>query len=386
MSTNSNLLPAPSADLVNGLARLEGILGRVLPLKGKHRASLPGGVADLSEMLTTERDRLPPDYMSRPPLLSAYLRWFLPWNIYRQGRLLQGLDLDLPAEPRVLDLGAGPLTFACALWLARPELRSRPLTLVAVDRSEAALKAGRGIFSELAGPSAPWRLELHGRAAGGRMGRPGDLLVAANMLNELGGDRSARRRRGPDQEQDERLLESWEGQLGPQGKVLLIEPGVRTASAHLVRLRTVAVDRGWRPEAPCPHAEVCPLPGKRSGSWCHFACGTAGMAPWVETLGRKARLPKDRVSLSFLLLGRRPRETAADEVRVVSEDFSLDGGGRGRYGCSASGLVMLTGRGPTASGDLLTVKRPDRTTTDERSGAPLVPLPDRDGDRRRHRR
>ena len=381
------LLPGPSADLVDGLVRLERAVDRAQPLKGKHRASLPGGVAELSEMLTSERDQLPPDYMSRPVHLAAYLRWFLPWNVYRQGRLLQGLPLELPAEPRVLDLGAGPLTFACALWLARPELRERPVTILAVDRSEAALKAGRQVFTALAGDDCPWRLETRGRAAGGRMGPRADLLVAANLLNELGGDRTARRKRGPDQEGDERLLESWERQLAPTGRALIIEPGARTASARLVRLRADALEHGWKVAAPCPHGAECPLPGRRSGSWCHFGCDTRGMPAWVSKLAQRARLPKDRVSLSFLLLGRRDVDLPQDgQVRVVSDEFSLDGGGKGRYGCTADGLVVLVGRGPTSSGELLPLRRPDRSARDPRSGAPLVPLGD-GGDRgRQHRR
>ncbi|RKZ11390.1 ribosomal methyltransferase [bacterium] len=384
MSDPTILLPSPSSDLVAGLVRLEQAIDRARPLRGKHRATLPREVATLSEMLTYERDSLPPDYMSRPAHLSAYLRWFLPWNIYRQGRLLAGLPLDLPAEPRLLDVGAGPLTFACALWLARPELRDRPLQILAVDRSEAALKAGRQVLTELAGGKLPWRIELQGRAAGGRMGPPCDLLVAANLLNELGGERASRRRRGPDQQGDERLLEAWQKQLAPDGRILLVERGVRTAAARLVRLRAAALEHDWQVVAPCPHGEACPLPGKRSGSWCHFACDTAGMPAWVERIGRSAQLPTERVSLSFLLLGR--GETAAadpDVVRVVSDNFALDGGGRGRYGCTADGLVVLTGRGPVVSGELVRVKRPDRTTRDPRSGAMLLPLPVGGGGRRR---
>lgn len=385
--TGQQLLPGPSADLVDGLVRLEKAVDRALPLKGKHRAALPGGINDLSEMLTSERDRLPPDYMSRPVHLSAYLRWFLPWNVYRQGRLLQGLDLEMPDEPRVLDLGAGPLTFACALWLARPELRTRALTVLAVDRSDAALKAGRLVFENLVGDGCPWRVETRGRAAGGRMGPPVDLLVAANLLNELGGDRTVRRKRGPDQEGDERLLDSWERQLSPDGSALVIEPGVRTASARLVRLRADALDRGWQVAAPCPHANECPLPGRRSGSWCHFGCDTRGTPAWVTKLAQRARLPKDRVSLSFLLMGRgevaRPQP---DLVRVVSDEFALDGGGKGRYGCTADGLVVLTGKGPTASGELLELRRPDRSVSDPRSGAPLVPLAGGASPGRQHRR
>ena len=104
-------------------------------------------------------------------------------------------------------------------------------------------------------------------------------------------------------------------------------------------------------------------------------------------MAQRAHLPKDRVSLSFLLMGRKDvPEPNAEVVRVVSDEFGLDGGGRGRYGCTAEGLVVLTGRGPTSSGELLTLRRPDASVPDPRSGAPLVPLAG-DGTRgRRHRR
>ena len=176
--------------------------------------------------------------------------------------------------------------------------------------------------------------------------------------------------------------------MAPDGRNLLVEPGVRTAAARLVRLRAIALARGWYAVAPCPHGEACPLPGKRSGSWCHFAGGTEGMPAWVERIGRSARLPKERISLSFLLLARGEAPAPVeDAVRVVSDDFALDGGGRGRYGCAAEGLVVLTGRGPAASGDLVRVRRPDQTTRDTRSGATLLPLPTPStGPGRRHRR
>jgi hypothetical protein len=119
------LFPEPGAELTRGLGELGALLRRIHPLKTKHRATLPGTVRRLSAFLTVERDQLPPDYMNRPEYLAAYVNYFLPWNIYRQGRLLQGLELDLPEGTRILDLGAGPLTFLHSLWLARPELRRR---------------------------------------------------------------------------------------------------------------------------------------------------------------------------------------------------------------------------------------------------------------------
>ena len=145
------LFPLPSADLLDGLAKLPFILRDVYPLKAKHRALLPAGIRRLSDFLTSDRENLPRDYMTRPEFLSAYLHYFLPWNIYRQGRLLTGLEFALKPGARVVDLGAGPLTFLQALWLSRPGLRDQELEYLAANLklqgrdAEAAEAAARAV-------------------------------------------------------------------------------------------------------------------------------------------------------------------------------------------------------------------------------------------------
>ncbi len=121
------LFPPPPETLVRGLLGFERLLKGVFPMRPKHRAALAGQIRTLSGYLTVDRDQLPRDYMNQPPLLGAYLHYFLPWNLYRQGRLLAGLDLCIKPGSRILDLGAGPLTFLLALWLARPGMREQPL-------------------------------------------------------------------------------------------------------------------------------------------------------------------------------------------------------------------------------------------------------------------
>ena len=191
--SSPRLFPAPELSLTTGLEALPEILKKVMPLKGKHRSSLPGAVRRLSAFLTVERENLPKGYMTRPEYQAAYLNYFLPWNIYRQGRLLQGLGLDIADGCRVIDLGAGPLTFLLALWLARPSLRTRALEYVGVDLAEPPLKAGRRIFEALGGQG--WQVQTARRPAGG-VGEPADLLVATNFLNELDSGHRGSRRHG----------------------------------------------------------------------------------------------------------------------------------------------------------------------------------------------
>jgi SAM-dependent methyltransferase len=391
------LPPAPQS-LARGLEELLPALEAAQPLRPRHRNELPGLIAQLSECLTTDREGLPRDYLSRPALLSAYLYYFLPWNLYRQGRLMAGLDLQWKPGARIVDVGAGPLTFALALWLTRPDLRAIPLHYVAIDRGGAALDAGRRLWDAVA-PGSPWRIELVARPAGARPLPEADLLVLANVLNEIhhpgGGDQAA------EDDPTARLLERWRQSMAPGGRVLVIEPGTRPASRQLVSLRARAVDAHWRLLAPCPHHERCPQPGTGRHPWCHFGFDAAGAPGWLEDLSRRANLNKERASMSFLLIEppveEADGEAGADargvatrgagserDVLVVSGAFPVSGDARGRYGCSARGLVLLEeakpgpdpGPGP---GDMVRVTWPDQPRRDGRSGASVVPLPERSG-------
>ena len=373
------LLPPAPASLVQGLADFPAALQHALPLRSRHRAALPSEVARLSEWLTSARDELPRDYLSRPALLAAYLHYFLPWNLYRQGRLLAGLDLQLAAGARIVDVGAGPFTFALALWLARPDLRGVPLRYLALDRAAAVLAAGRRLWDHVA-PGAAWGVESSAQPAGARPLPAAGLLVLANVLNEIhrGGGGDADEESSP----GGRLLERWAAALEPGGSVLVIEPGTRPAARRLVALRDAALAAGWRVRAPCPHGERCPQPGLGRQPWCHFGFAAERVPAWLEDLSRRAGLAKERASLSFLLLeppgDHAPGEGATGaEVRVVSGTFPLAPGERGRYGCSARGLVLLVDRddprapGPDA-GTLVRVDWPAREERDAKSGALVV--------------
>jgi len=385
------LFPPPPLSLTEGLEGFAQLLQRVLPIRPKHRAALPAQIRTLSGYLTVEREQLPCDYMNQPPLLSAYLHYFLPWNIYRQGRLLAGLDLRVKPGARILDLGAGPLTFLLALWLARPGMRDQELQYLGVDQSEMVLKHGRGLFRELAGGSS-WSVRTERKTAVAVRTAPSDLLVMANLLNEMewGGGRSAAS--GADEGQEspyEKALLKWGRMVGADGAILLIEPGTRSSARQLVRLREVALKLGWRVAAPCPHELSCPMPGQRHTAWCHFNFPAVGAPFWLQKLSRRAKLPKDRASLSFLLLTRgddpvvrvgtgQPPVAGETAVRAVSEAFDLPDWQRGSYGCAEPGLVLLQdqkggGGAQPSPGDLIRVVWPSMPERDRKSGAWIIP-------------
>ena len=194
------------------LDQLPEVLARVWPLSAAHRRSLPDDIARLSRLLTTERAALDRPYWGTPAFVSAYMYYFLPWNLVRLIRLLAAMPLPDPqavaaqgGKALLIDTGSGPLTLPLALWLARPEWRQAPIQVLALDSSSQPLELGRSLLHEVAALTfhQPWQvqivrapLEQAARQAApllsGGQARPW-LVSAANVLNELRfGKRSGR--------------------------------------------------------------------------------------------------------------------------------------------------------------------------------------------------
>lgn len=425
------LFPPLDAAAQRALALLPQALERVWPLTGAHRRSLPDDIASLSRALTSERADLRRPYWSRPAFVSAYLYYFLPWNLVRLARLFRGLSLPAPGEAPalLLDAGSGPLTVPLALWLARPEWRGAPVRVLALDSAAQPLELGRALFAAwgalLGEPVWQARLErgplesLAARAlplvrAG--KGRPW-LVTAANVLNEVRGPRGAHGAapfRDPDggeaggaadaeteERTDERLarlLSAWAPLLEMPGgpgapdapgadapddphapALLFVEPGTRLGGGTLMRLRELALEGGLAALAPCATQGPCPL---ARGAWCHFTFAPEGAPRWLAELSAQAGLVKRSLSLSPLLLTAAPADEArgAREARVLSSPFAVPGvRGLARYACAPCGLALLEDAGGVASGSLVRLGGAGgtgpRSRRDGRSGARIFSPP-----------
>ena len=376
-----DLFPPLSAEARRVPAELPAALDAVLPLKAAHRRDLPLAVRELSARLTCERGGHERPYWSSPRSASAYLRYFLPWNLLRLIRLLSALDLPVPSASAaqrdlLLDIGSGPLTLPLALWSAKPEWRDLPLEVACLDTSPKALAWGSALFAHLAGENSPWRIlplraDIHETARAVRGRRP-LVISAVNVLNELKAERPA-----AFAEQAARLLH-------PQGALLCVEPGTRLGAKLVQGLRDASLALGLAPVSPCPHVRPCPLRGTRR--WCHFSLDADGAPARLTQLTREAGLIKKDLHLSFVLLqhGNAPvcRDAASGspsgaggklEARVISAPFKIPGEEHpARYACSAWGLLLLTRAADAPSGALVEVRRPARPRRDEHSGAWIV--------------
>jgi hypothetical protein len=424
-SNLTTVLPAQAApESRHILEDFPRLVDKVFPLPGRFRSGLARDVAELSRLLTSGRGDRPEGYLGRPPLLSAYLRYFLPWNLYRLVRLLPALPLVLDDGDAVTDLGSGPLTLPLALWIARPELHSLNLEIRCLDRTEAALKSGKLLFAALAGPACPWKIRtIRASLDAPVKGPPSALVTAVNIYNEVFWDiphvdsRALALAAG----QEARRLS---GLASPNGAVLVVEPGIPRSGEFIACLRTALLERGRPPLAPCTHTGSCPFPGgmrflngdrpsagektaargrRTAGEkqkWCHFAFDAADAPRQLRELSAAAGLPKERVDLSFLFAGGVKRKIGVQAganagsgagsertaVRVLSDPFSLQlidgkGGRYGRYGCSGKGAVLLTGekRGIDAlgAGTLLSLPLPEpgKERRDPKTGALALAIP-----------
>ncbi|MDR0586634.1 MAG: small ribosomal subunit Rsm22 family protein [Treponema sp.] len=359
------------------LKSLLGVIEKTFPVPGRFRSSLPRDVAELSRLLTSARSEREDGYLNRPNLLSAYLRYFLPWNVFRLYRLfslVSGLNEtgclsqengDLPegsAGPfpgltggdAVTDLGSGPLTLPVALWLFRPELRKIDLEFRCVDHTGSVLEAGRKLFAALEAAESEsfrsaWKIRTIRDSINAPVrGEKAALVTAINVFNEV-------YRRGDPASSAQKALKLLE--RSGEASFFVMEPGIPESGAFITALRDALLERGKRIAAPCTHEGPCPLPGvyERPGEhgrknvgpgrgktkWCHFAFDTAEAPAELHKLSAAAGIPKERATLSFLLAGKAgPGDHP--KIRVISDAFPVPGG-RGRYGCGKKGPILLKG-------------------------------------------
>ncbi|MBL8967665.1 MAG: hypothetical protein JNG85_11705 [Spirochaetaceae bacterium] len=423
---------SPSPESLQILAKLEAVIEEAAPIQAKHRAGLKGDIRGLWEELTSDRESRSADYLGTPPAMSAYLRYFMPWNVFRLSAIFSNADFCLPDNAVIVDVGSGPLTLPIALYASRPELREVPLTIYCMDRVERVLEAGKAVFETLClrtgGRLPPWRIELRKEGFGGPLPERAHLLAAANVFNEFFW--KDKRSLGDRAIDTARTLLSY---LRENGSLFVMEPGDPRSGAFITSLRAALLAEGASPLGPCPHALSCPMPGvfrhllppeetrvvkgdpnaapsrfvlppvvmpkKRDKfPWCHFGVDTDQAPSWLQALSAEAGLPKERAVLSYLwaarglmsrsLAGvpdpqrlgsekeRRARVGKGILVRVVSEPFGLPEGATGQYACSSLGYTLLRrprGEDPYEPGDLLEVTTAPLGKNDEKSGAIILP-------------
>ncbi|MBR5401981.1 MAG: hypothetical protein IK102_09245 [Treponema sp.] len=397
------------------IQEFDKIIQGVSPLNSRQLQQLPQNIRNLSQQMTSDRASRRLGYMNENIQLSSYVRYFSWWNLVRLTRLFSNLpEQCFPDNDAVcLDLGSGPLTVVIALYLARPELRKKKLTWYCLDVSANSMALGEDIFLSVCARlgEEPWQIIRVKGSFGSFIKQKAQFITCANMFNEL--DQATDM---PPEFKVKKYFEQLCNYAGENPLFLLIEPGVPKAARTLALLRDRFIKAGLKITAPCPHAEKCPMDGFRAytGSkckWCNFAFETGDAPQGLLKLSERAKLPKERATLSFVAVDSRvkpendkgkpendkgkaendkgkPEYASADlSIRITSDKIRLPNYMAGFYGCSRLGLVLVTipdsnntklPKPPFVpkSGDLIQVKikTPDSLPKDEKSGALIIKL------------
>ena len=389
-----NKVPADAAAVIQNF---DEIVQSVRPLNSRQLQQLPQNIRSLSHQMTDDRASRRLGYMNENIQLSSYVRYYTWWNLVRLTRLFSNLpSSSFPDSDCVcLDLGSGPLTVVAALFLARPELRSRKLTWYCLDVSANSMALGEDVFLSVCAKLnvEPWHIIRVKGSFGTAIKQKAGFVTCANMLNEL--DQASDM---PPEFKVKKYFDQLQRYAEEGARFLLVEPGVPKAARTLSLLRDRFIKSGYGIVAPCTHCGECPMNGfgAYTGSrnkWCNFAFETAGAPDKLLKLSVAAKLPKERATLSFISVGgvlqqaQGPQSANGDMIRVTSDELKLPDYMSGFYACTEHGLALLelpsqnNKRLPKPpfrprSGDLIQVKKimPDLLPKDEKSGAIIIKL------------
>ncbi len=340
------------------LDSFDEIVQGVQSLSSKQLRILPQNIRQLSHELTDERSSRKSGYMNEAARLSAYTRYFMWWNLVRLVSVFTALPQDafssLKEGSFCLDLGSGPLTLPIALYIARPELRSKKLSWYCVDTSQNALTLGENLLlsvvAKLGGEE--WSVIRIKGEMGTKIKQPASLVTCANMFNELFWNTNK-----PLEELSKKYGTALLGYSTKESLFFIAEPGIPRSARFVSLLRDFFIRKGFSILSPCTHESTCPMDGRKGQKWCHFILDGSVAPKNLQKLSTQAGLTKDRASISFVFSSSaQTTDKKSNTIRIVSDSiiipFGEKGKKKGRYACAPWGLTLaMEGKNQYASGD-----------------------------------
>ncbi len=365
-------------DSKNLLSSFDKIAKKALGLSSKEEDQLPKEIRKLFHELTDDRGSRKVNYLNNPIKLSAYIYYYMWWNLVRAFKLVSNLGLDLNDDAVIADFGCGPFTMLCAFWIARPELREKKLHWYCVDISSKALSAGENIFKSLCEYSGlkqddlTWKVTKVVGKFGTKLNKPVDLFISANMFNEIFWDSRLKI-----YSEANKAVGSISKYLKKGGSSLVIEPGIPQGGEFIYYLRKAFLQKNFFVKSPCPNSQNCSIPASSdknllsknfptaNNKWCHFSFFTDDAPKKLIDLSDSANLKKVRASLSFLYckefnksengnsqkqLQKNSKKEKSQEdkkiflARISSDLLKLPDGKIGRYACSEKGFLLIVER------------------------------------------
>ncbi len=368
-----------------------------MPANSKQLVVLPKQIRELSHQMTDDRGSRRLGYMNEKTFLASYVRYFMWWNLVRLTRLFANLDFDFLSDGDVcLDIGSGPLTLPCALWLSRPDLRKKKLVWYVMDISQLALSLGEEIFLSVAAATGgePWKIVRVKGPLGTAVKEKAAFVTCANMFNEI----LQKQSEPPDflaKKYSQSLFKYLDFGEQASPAIFLAEPGTPGSGRFVSLMRDAFIRRGLFAAAPCPHQQNCPMDGRRlgkggaTGKWCNFAFDTDDAPKKLLALSAKAGIPKERAVISFVYARAETAckpKTCGGLLRIASDIIRVPAAEPGQkprighYACSEQGLVLALSKGGhrVYSGDLVEIENAGKPKSgparDAKTGALIVEI------------
>lgn len=368
-----------------------------MPANSKQLVALPKQIRELSHQMTDDRGSRRLGYMNEKTFLASYVRYFMWWNLVRLTRLFANLDFDFLSDGDVcLDIGSGPLTLPCALWLSRPDLRKKKLVWYVMDISQLALSLGEEIFLSVAAATGgePWKIVRVKGPLGTAVKEKAAFVTCANIFNEI----LQKQSEPPDflaKKYSQSLFKYLDFGEQASPAIFLAEPGTPGSGRFVSLMRDAFIRRGLLAVAPCPHQQNCPMDGRRlgkggaTGKWCNFAFDTDDAPKKLLALSAKAGIPKERAVISFVYARSETAckpKTCGGLLRIASDIIRLPAAEPGlkprigHYACSEQGLVLALSKGGhrVYSGDLIEIENAGKPKSgaarDAKTGALIIEI------------
>ncbi len=344
------LFARPNDFTQSALIALGEVIDEVLNQNQTQKNELKYAIKELSAILTNERTELVKPYWTSSRLIAAYTSFFMPWNLVRLTQLFPHLELpEVDDNDIVVDIGSGTLTALLALFISRSDYREKKLTVIATDVASKPMEIGKEIFFALATKlniKVKWDLRLEKRETAQvvkgnslKLEKSAKLLISANVLNEL--ETKQHMQKKELNEFFQAYTSNVSQFLADDGAYLAVEPGTRQGGRIITALRANAIENELFPYAPCPHSKDCSLvTNYKLNTWCHMQCPSFSPT-WLKEISRAAKMERDDLNLSFVLLRPNYPGTYTNVGRVISNAFLVPELGKSRYLCTDRGIALL---------------------------------------------
>ncbi len=302
---------------------------------GADLKTIAPSVKALSDSFTKKRGDLPRNYLNDADRRRAYIAGFILPNAAKVLHCLEEASQSgaIPSKGKIsmLDLGCGPATASLATSAFFGP--SRKLSVTAIEQSKHILQDGKKLFDSLDMPGRSFEAIVE-RITPAKIdrqlaGRRFDIIVVANLLNELGDDEVAFK-----------LIRNLiTNHLNKDGVIIVIDPALKKTTIPLMAMRDRLLDEDEKVDviAPCLHRQSCPMRKQNERDWCHF------YLEWkrpelIKQLDELTGLDRRHLKMAYFIFVSALRSLASDlnRWRVVSSPL-ISKGKRELILCSGGG-------------------------------------------------